>query len=181
MSGRKRSDAGAWRRRVAVALGVLVLLLVAGAAWTRLLAGGPVLPGVPGGWIRGEPARELPADWAFASRQDYLLVESRAWTIPWSGRVWFLVHEGRLHLLLPDFFGDGLQRRLADDPRVRVGLDGVLYEQVAVPLAGDADLGPLVAPVLRRQFAIEVEGPVRSTAGPLDVAMAVYRLEDPRR
>ncbi|MDX1650183.1 MAG: hypothetical protein R3263_10050 [Myxococcota bacterium] len=170
------------RGRAAALLALGLGLALAGVAvWARLLAGGPVLPGVPGGGLRGEVARALPDDWSFANREDYLLVESRAWTLPWSDRVWFLAHEGRLHLLLPDFFGDGLQRRLADDPRVRVALDGVLYEQVAVPVEDDADLGPLVAPILRRQFAIEVEGPVRTVRGPLDVDMAVFRLEDPPR
>ena len=166
-------------RRASVALALLALALAGGLGWARLFAGGPVLPGIPGGWIRGRPASALPADWSFANAQDYLLVESRARLLPWSGSVWFLAHEGRLHLLLPHFFGDGLQRRLADDPRVRVALDGVVYEQVAVALDLEQDLRPLVAPVLRRQFSVEVDGPVRSAAGPLGAPMAVFRLEDP--
>jgi len=162
-----------------VGLAVLGVGLAGFALWARLLAGGPVASGVPGGWLRGEVARERPEEWSFANDQAALLVESRAWTLPWSGNVWFIAHEGQLHLLLPDFFGDGLQRRLADDPRVRVKVGDVLYDQVAVPLMGDDDLAPLVAPVLRRQFAIEVSGPVRTTSGPLEVDMAIFRLEDP--
>ncbi len=163
---------------------VLVLLVLAPAGvtgWARLLAGGPVIPGVPGGWVHGEPASELPADWSFANRDDYLLVESRAWTLPYSSRVWFLAHEGRLHLLLPGFFGDGLQRRLADDPRLRVVFDGHLYEQIAVPIRADRDLATLVPPILRRQFAIEVDGPVRAFRGveATGVEMAIFRLDDP--
>ena len=160
---------------------LLVLALTGVFAWARLLAGGPVIAGVPGGWVRGEPASELPADWSFANRDSYLLVESRAWTLPYSSRVWFLAHEGRVHILLPGFFGDGLQRRLADDARIRVVFDGRLYDQLAVPINADQDLSTLVGPVLRRQFAIEVEAPVRAFRGmgATSAEMAIFRLEDP--
>ena len=124
------------------------------------------------------PAAALPADWSFANREPYLLIESRAFALPWSGRVWFLAHGGRLHVLLPGFFGDDLPRRLDADPRVRVELDGKVYEQVAVAVTGDADIGALMAPVLRRQFAIEIAGDVRRVPGATQAALWVYRLED---
>jgi hypothetical protein len=169
--------------RPALRAGLVGLLLVLGGVgfWARLLAGGPVLPGVPGGWVRGESVSPPPADWSFANGEPYLLVESRAWTLPYSARVWFLAHRGRLHLLLPGFFGDGLQRRLADDPRLRVVVEGRVYEQVAVRVTDDRDLAALVAPVLRRQFAVEVEEPVRALRGGAapGVEMAVFRLDDP--
>ncbi len=153
------------------------------AVWVRLLGGGPVVSGIPGGWLRGETVGDLPSDWSFANRAPYLLVESRAWTLPYSVRVWFLAHGGRLYLLLPDFFGDGLQRRLADDPRLTVALGGRLHPQIAVPLPAGADLSPLVRPVLRRQFAIEVEGRVRPVRGDdaSRAGMSIYRLDDPPR
>ena len=170
-------------RRLARGLALLGVALAGGLVWVRLLAGGPVLPGIPGGWIRGEPTRELPADWSFANREPYLLVESGAGTFPYSARVWFIAHRGRLHLLLPSFFGDGLQRLLDADPRLRVGVDGRVYEQLAVRVRDEADLGALAAPILRRQFAIEIGDRVRAlppggtAAG---VELAIYRLEDPR-
>lgn len=162
-------------RRAALALAALLLLLGAGFGWARFFAGGPVGP-IPGGRLHGEPAPP-PADWSFANRERYLLVESDAWTLPWSGRVWFLAHEGRLHLLLPSFFGDGLKRRLDDDPRLRVEIAGKVYEQVAVPVRDDAALADLLAPVVRRQFAVEIEGPVRRVAQGAE--LWAYRLEDP--
>jgi hypothetical protein len=166
-------------RRFALVLAVLALLLAAGFAWARLLRAGPTGP-IPGGSLRGTPAASLPGDWSFANREPYLLIESRAFRLPWSGRVWFLSHGGRLHLLLPAFFGDDLKRRLDVDPRVRVEIDGTDYEQVAVAVEGDADLAALLGPVLRRQFAIDVGAEVRRIPGAQQAEMWVYRLEDPR-
>ena len=161
---------------------LLVLVLLAGGffAWARLFHAGPLGP-IPGGRLSGESASELPPDWSFANRDPYLLVESRAFTLPWSDRVWFLSHAGRLHLLLPGFFGDDLARRLDADPRVRVEIDGKVYEQAAVPVSDDALIGALMAPVLRRQFAIEIGGDVRRIPGATRAALWVYRLEDPPR
>ncbi len=112
----------------------------------------------------------------------YLLVESDAWTLPYSASVWFLVHDGRLHLLLPSFFGSDLAQRLADDPRVRVAIGGKLYDQVAERVTGDAALAALVGPVIHRQFAIELgEGAsaLPPGGGRANVEMAMYRLADP--
>jgi len=165
-------------RRAAWAL--LLLALCAGAffTWARLLHAGPLGP-IPGGRLAGEPASKTPVDWSFANRDPYLLVESRAFALPWSGRVWFLAHEGRLHLLLPGFFGDDLVRRLDVDPRVRVEVDGRVYEQVAVAVSDDTQTGALLAPVLRRQFAIEIGGAVGRIPGATQAPLWVYRLEDP--
>ena len=163
-------------RRSRPALLVLVVVLCGVAVWTRLLAGGPVGP-VPGGWLRGAHAIASPSNWSFANREPYLLVESDAWILPYSARVWFIAYDGHLHLLLPSFFGDGLMRRLNDDPRLVVSIDGKLYEQVAVPVTDPAEIGALLAPVIRRQFAIEISGEVRRVGKSAE--LAVYRLEEP--
>ena len=164
------------RRLLLLALSTLVLAMGAGFVYARLFAGGPVGM-IPGGHLRGTPARELPRDWSFANRAPYLLVESDAWTLPYSASVWFLAHDGRLHLLLPSFFGDDLKRRLGDDPRVRVEIDGKLYDQVARPVTEDAAIGALTAPFLRREFSIEIEGTVRRVSQAAE--LWVYRLDDP--
>ncbi len=165
-------------RRAALVLGGLLLALACVALWARLFAGGPLGP-LPGGWLRGELASERPADWTFANRQPDLLVESRAFTLPWSGRVWFIAHRGRLHLLLPGIFGDDLKRRLDVDPHVRVEVDGKLYEQVAVPVTDDAETGELLGPVIRRQFALEIGDDVRRAPGAHQAEIWIYRLDDP--
>ena len=165
-------------RRAALVFGVLLLLAAGGFAWVRLLRAGPTGP-IPGGRLGGTPASELPADWSFANAEPYLLVESRAFFLPWSGRVWFLAHRGRLHLLLPAFFGDDLKRRLDADPRLRVEIAGTVYEQLAAPVAGDGDLAELLGPVIRRQFSIDVGAAVVRIPGATQAEMWVYRLEDP--
>jgi len=170
------------KARARLALVGVAVLVAGGAAWVRLFAGGPVVPGIGGGRLRGEPAAALPTDWSFANREPYLLVESDAWTLPYSTSAWFLAHDGRLHLLLPAAFGDDLARRLADDPRVRVAIDGRLYDQVAERVTGDAALAALVAPVVRRQFAIELGDGASALppgGGHAKAEMAMYRLVDP--
>jgi hypothetical protein len=163
-------------RRAARALLWLVLLAGGFFAWARLLHAGPLGP-IPWQARSRATGRPTAADWSFANREPYLLVESALPAAPVGAR--FLAHGGRLHLLLPGFFGDDLARRLDVDPRVRVEIDGKLYEQVAVAVTDDAHVGELMAPVLRRQFAIEIGGSVRRVPGATRAALAVYRLEDP--
>ena len=167
-------------KRFGWALLALCLSLGGGFVWARLFAGHNIGP-IPGGWLHGEVATELPGDWSFANGEPYLLVESDAWTLPYSANVWFLAHQGRLHLLLPGFFGDALKRRLDDDPRIRVSVGGKLYDQVAVRVADSRELGTLLAPLIRRQFAIEISGDVRPVAGVSAAELWVYRLDDPPR
>ncbi len=119
---------------------------------------------------------------AFANQQHNLLIESRAFRLPYSSSVWFMAHRGRIHVLLPSFFVSGLADRLAADPRVRVRLDGKLYEQVAVRVEESMQRGAILKPFLRRQMAIEISGAVRNVERPdgdVPVEMTVYRLEDP--
>jgi hypothetical protein len=85
----------------------------------------------------------------------------------------------KLRQLVSGYFGDDLKRRLDVDPRVRVELGGRVYEQVAVAVSDDADLDDLLAPVIRRQFAIEIGGEVRRIPGTTRAALWVYRLDDP--
>ncbi len=170
------------RRRLLIGIGALVGLGTAAAAWVRLGAGGPVQP-FPGGWLRGDLQAEAPADWDFAAAEAYLDVESRAGLLPYSATVWFQVHEGRIHLLLPSLFGDGLQRRLERDPRIRVRVDGRIWELEAVRVEGDEVLGALVGPMMRRQLAIDLGREVTrlpATQRPAGVDMWVYRLESRR-
>ncbi len=163
-------------RRLLVAAAALVVLLGIAGVWLRFFAGGPVTL-IPGGALSGETAPP-PADWSFATASQYVDVESRARALPYSTTTWFMVHEGRLHLLLPSVFGDGLMRRIEEDPRVRVRVDGKVYDQRAVRVDRDGDVGPLLAPLTRRQFAIEIEGPVRRSGHPA-AEIWIYRLEDP--
>ncbi len=168
-------------KRVALWGVTLLLVLVAGGAlWVRFLAGGPVGP-FPGGALRGEETA-LPADWSFANQWQYVQVESRAGRLPYSATAWFLAYDGRIHILMNTFFGEALKQRIDRDPNVRIGLDGKLYDQVAVEVSEPAVRAALVAPLVRRLFAIEIGGTVRDAPRPegdVPAEMWVYRLEDP--
>jgi hypothetical protein len=159
----------------------LTLVAAGAAVWVRFLSGTPVGP-FPGGALSGTAAETLPDDWMFANEEDYVAVESRAGMFPYSRGTWFMAYEGRVHLLLPSFFGDGLKRRLDADPAVRVRIGETLYDQVAVPLDDATIRAEMVKPFLLRQMAIEIGGAIRpappSPAGAA-VEMWVYRLDDP--
>ena len=167
------------RRALRILAGLAALLALA-AVGVRLLAGGPVGP-LPGGWLRGELVAEPVADWSFANRFQRLEVESRARWLPFSQGSWFIAHEGRLHLLLPSLFGAGLKERLDEDARVRVRIDGRLHDLRAKRVTDESEVAALLRPALRRQFAIEVEGPLRRMApeGSSGVELWVYRLDSP--
>lgn len=168
-------------KRVLIYAAVLVLVVSAGGAlWVRFFAGGPVGP-FPGGALRGEPAA-LPADWSFANQWQYVQVESRAGRLPYSSGCWFMAYDGRVHILLNTFFGEALKHRIDRDPTVRIRLDGKLYDQVAVEVSDPTVRAALLAPLIRRLFAIEIGGAVREVPRPegdVAVEMWVYRLEDP--
>jgi hypothetical protein len=168
------------RRALLWALVLLVLVAGAGALWVRFFAGGPVGP-FPGGSLAGEPA-PLPEDWGFANQWQYVQVESRAGALPYSTGCWFMAYEGRIHILMNTFFGEGLKHRIDRDPHVRIRLDGKLYDQVATQVSDPEVRAALLAPLIRRLFAIEIGGAVREAPRPegdVPVEMWVYRLEDP--
>ena len=168
-------------KRAFAGIALLVVVGVLGfGIWARLLAGGPV-SFIPGGWIRGEVVQEAVDDWSFAAESQYLLVESRARLLPYSSRVWYMVTDSKLYLLIPSLIGTGLQERLAEDPDLRVGIAGRVYLQRAVKVASDALVGELMAPVVRRLMATELVGAVRRVpnASKLEGAnMMIYVLEN---
>ncbi len=156
----------------------ILLLLAAGVVYARLLAGGPVGP-LPGGALRGEVVAAPVSDWSFA-KLARVRVESGARLLPHSTMPWFIVHEGRLHLLLTSLLHSGLLERLAEDPRVRIGVDGKRYEQVAIRIQDPAEISRLTRPGLRKLFAIETSGEIRRVSSSGAASLSVYRVENPR-
>jgi hypothetical protein len=168
------------KRFFAGAAVLVVVFALCFGIWARLLAGGPV-SFIPGGWIRGEVVDEPIDDWSFAAGSQYLLVESRARFLPYSSRVWFMVSDAKLYLLLPSLIGVGFQERLAENADLRVGIEGRVYLQRAVKVASDALVGELMAPVVRRLMATEIVGAVRRVPGVSKLegaSMMIYVLEN---
>ena len=58
-------------------------------------------------------------------------------------------------------------------------IDFRIYEQVAVPYMGDDELAVLLRPFLRRQMAVEIEGPVKRVSSGLRPELWIYRIENP--
>ena len=85
---------------------------------------GPLLL-LPGGELEGE-ARPAPADWSFAGSQGTAQLETRP-DDPYSVNVAFTVLDGRLYVNAGDTETRWVEN-IAADPRVRLRLDGVLYE-----------------------------------------------------
>lgn len=165
------------RRRLVLGLAALVLLGAGWLVYLRLFTGGPVAY-LGGGWLRGELADEPVEDWSFIpGQQHYLDVESRAGWLPYSARPWFMVHEGELYLLLPNLFGDALERRIREDPNLRVRVEGRIHPVRATRVEDAANLSTLLAPFLRRQMAVEIGGEVRRVPSGLDAEVWIYRLE----
>ena len=97
--------------------------------------GGPISM-VPGGELSG-PVQATPADWAFSNDHETVQLETRP-TDPYSVNVWCGAHEGALYvptslILGPDDPNErDWVRFVAEDPRVRLRIDGVVYELRAV-------------------------------------------------
>jgi hypothetical protein len=168
------------RGRIWLALASVALAgLACAALWVRLFAGGPVLF-FPGGPLRGELVAEPVSDWSFAAREQYLDVQARGRYLPYSRRSWFMVHEGRLFLLLPRLFGDGIERRIEENPDVRVRIAGEVYPLRAVRHDEEGELGALLGPLVRRAFSAEIGGRVRRSAAQPSLAhggIAIFRME----
>ena len=154
-------------------LGITLALLL----WARFLADPPISL-IPGGALRGTPAPP-PSDWSIAEGIQHLPVQHLGSGLPYSGRYWFMLREGRIHLILPSLFGQGLHDRLRSDPRVRVRIDGRLYDQVATQVTATAIYSDAVPALVLRQFAIEVRGAVRPLSGQPPVETWIWRLDDP--
>ena len=166
------------RRLFALASITILFLAGAGFLWARFFAGGPVGP-IPGGALRGSPVVDPVVDWGFASSHHNVDVEHRGGALPWSRSVWFMVYEGRIHLILPSLFGRGLQDRLLEEPQLRIRLDGNLYDQAAVPVDTVAAFSAMLPPLISRLFAIEVDGELRPIRDRGPVETWIWRLEDP--
>lgn len=165
------------RRRLGLGLALVLALGASAFLWARFLAGGPVGP-IPGGALRGERG-DPPASWEFARAEDYVDVEPRGGGLPWSTRAWFMVHDDRIHLILPSLFGRGLHDRLLVHPDVRIRLGGRLYDLRATPVDAEAAFTAIVPPLVRRQFSVEVGGPVRPRSGEGPVETWLWRLDPP--
>jgi hypothetical protein len=98
--------------------------LVLALAFAASACGGPTLL-LPGGQLEGE-ARPAPADWSSAGDYGTAQLETRP-EDPYSVNVGFTVVDGRVYVNAGDTETRWVQH-IAADPRVRLRIDGALYD-----------------------------------------------------
>lgn len=99
--------------------------LAAALALILAACGGP-LGAVPGGRLRGEPAAP-PADWAFTRDVPLVQLETRP-ERPWSVTLGCVEYQGALYVGSPDPESDRWVAHVTRDPRVRLRVEGRIYE-----------------------------------------------------
>ena len=124
-----------------------------------VLAGALVLSGCvdpkdrrPGLWLSGEVETAPVTDWSFADQRREIFLETRTWYgIRHSVTVACGVHDGALYV--PSlYYNHGefpeerhWHRNVARDPRVRLEIDGRLYERRAVLVTDPAEWNGVLA------------------------------------
>jgi hypothetical protein len=113
---------------VLLGLGVATFVALRGAA---RLSGGP-LGMIPGGRLSGVLAADQQPDWSFTAQVPTIAVEVDPES-PLSVTTWVFTLDGELYVAA-DFFNPFKQwpRRALADPRVRLRIDGQIYERLAV-------------------------------------------------
>jgi hypothetical protein len=92
---------------------------------------------LPGGALDGE-TRPSPADWTFAGDYGTCQLETRP-ADPYSVNIAFTVLDGRLYINAGDTETRWV-RNITENPRVRLRLDGVLYELRAERVSAPAEI-----------------------------------------
>ena len=148
------STAGRAVRRIARWTLVLVVLALAATVALRVaarLSGGP-LGIVPGGRLDGPLAENQSPDWSFTGNVRTIQVEVDP-ADPLSVTTWVFTLDGALYVAA-DFFNPFKRwpRRALADPRVRLRIDGKIYERLAVRVPDPATIERL-----RRAIAVKYD------------------------
>lgn len=146
----------------------LLVLIVA------LTACGPIGP-FPGGALSGEPGAANHGDWAFARETETAQLETRP-ADPHSVNVWFANVESRVYVPTSMILGKknptarSWVNHVTADPRVRIRIEGRVFEREAVRVA-DEDEFEAARAALEEKYDLDERDPERT--------IWIYRL-DPR-
>ena len=138
---------------------LLLLVLVAAASSTGC---GPIVL-IPGGELSGEVVA-APHDWKFTDAIDTVQLETRPHD-PYSVNVWAVAVGDELFVATGE---TAWAAHLAQDPRVRLRVDGKIYELRATRSDSAADRDAVLA-AMRRKYDFEPDPGETSDA-------AIYRL-----
>lgn len=107
------------------------------------LACRPIGP-IPGGRLSGEIVTDPVADWSFASEAETLQLETRP-DDPYSVNVWFVAQGSSLWVAAGGGEKSRWVQNAGGDSRVRLRIDGKIYERMAVRVSEQTDLDAIVA------------------------------------
>ena len=112
---------------------------IAMVALLAALVGCEPMGPIPGGKLSGEVVTEPVGDWGFASGEETLQLETRP-DDPYSVNVWFVSQGSRLWVASVGGDVSGWGEMMIADPRVRLRVDGKLYERKAARVTEQAEL-----------------------------------------
>lgn len=102
------------------------------------LACQPIGP-VPGGRLSGEVVATPVDDWSFASAVETIQLESDP-DDPYSVNIWFVAQGARLWVAAGGGGKSSWAKHLLADPRVRLRIDGKIYERKAIRVTLQAEI-----------------------------------------
>lgn len=157
--------AAGWRKakRGAILVAALAAASVGAVRVVAHFSGGP-LGFVPGGRLSGPLAADQEPDWSFTEAIDTIAVEVDP-DDPLSVTTWVFTLDGELYVAA-DFFNPwkSWPRRVLADPRVRLRIDGKIYERRAERVAD-----PALVERLRRAIADKYDIAADGVASRIDV------------
>ncbi|MEX2208857.1 MAG: hypothetical protein WEF50_21790 [Myxococcota bacterium] len=98
---------------------------------------------IPGRRLSGEVVATPVDDWAFAGGEETLQLEARP-DDPYSVNVWFVAQGSRLWVASAGGDVTGWGEMMIADPRVRLRIDGKLYERKAARVTEQAETDEVV-------------------------------------
>ena len=120
-----------------------------------LLAGcGPLGP-FPGGQLSGSIEGQPISDWSFVDEHETVQLETRP-DDPYSLNVWIARHDDKAYISTSLILGEeepserAWVQHVGEDPRVRVRIDGTLYERRAVRVLDPAEVAAALDALLTK-------------------------------
>jgi hypothetical protein len=128
------------------------LHLAVACAVFAVAACGPIGP-IPGGKLEGEVVAEPVEDWSFTNPHETVQLETRL-EDPHSVTVWCVAQEGRLYIPSRHPEKKRWVQYVAEDARVRVGVDDRIYPARIARVTDRAELEAVV-PLLIRKYELD--------------------------